>query len=142
VQTLLYDIPFARGFTACRRKRSQLPYGNLPGDQETWTRWFNTATFVQGPFGRFGTAPRSRAVRLPGIENFDFSVNKAVRFQEEKAFEFRAEFFNLLKHYNPDPATVDLNIRSATYGMIGGRRARHHHPRNSVRREAGTLIAG
>ena len=49
-----------------------------------------------------------------------FLRNKAVRFQEDKAFEFRTEFFNLLKHYNPDPATVDLNIRSATFGMVGG----------------------
>ena len=59
-------------------------------------------------------------MRLPGIENVDFSVNKAVRFHESGAFEFRAEFFNLLKHYNPDPGTVDLNIRSATYGTVGG----------------------
>jgi hypothetical protein len=50
----------------------------------------------------------------------DFSINKSVRFKETRAFEFRTEFFNFLNHYNPDPATVDLNIRNATFGMIGG----------------------
>ena len=49
---------------------------NLPGEQRTWTRWFNTAAFSETPFGRFGTSPRTNAIRLPGLFNFDFSVNK------------------------------------------------------------------
>ncbi|MES1258592.1 MAG: hypothetical protein ABUS51_09180, partial [Acidobacteriota bacterium] len=52
-------------------------------------------------------------------ENIDFSVTKTVKFQESRAFEFRTEFFNLLNHYNPDPQTVDLNIRSRTFGSVG-----------------------
>ena len=38
--------------------------GNLPGDQRTWKLWFNTAAFAQTPFGRFGTSPRTGAIRL------------------------------------------------------------------------------
>jgi hypothetical protein len=94
--------------------------GDLPADQRTWKAWFNTAAFAQVPFGRFGTSPRTDAVRLPGITNVDFSINKSLRFTETKSLEFRSEFFNFLKNYNPDPATVDLNSRSATFGMIGG----------------------
>ena len=94
--------------------------GNLPGSERTWKRWFNTAAFAQTPFGRFGTAPRTNAIRLPGITNVDFSLHKAVKFKETRAFELRAEVFNLFKNFNPDPATVDLNIRSATFGMVGG----------------------
>lgn len=94
--------------------------GNLPGDQRSWTRWFNTAAFTQAPYGRFGTAPRTGAVRLPGIENVDFSINKSTRIREAVSLEFRSEFFNFLKHYNPDPASVDLNTRSGTFGMVGG----------------------
>jgi hypothetical protein len=94
--------------------------GNLQGDQRTWTRWFNTAAFAPPPFGRFGNSPRTGAVRLPGIENVDFSVNKLVRFKETRSFEFRAEFFNLANHFNPDPQTVDLNLRSQTFGSVGG----------------------
>jgi hypothetical protein len=157
VQTVLYDLPFARNLHGISKKvldgwqlstimtfQSGFPApvtsnidttgtginsrpdmvdgqrGDLPGDQRTWKRWFNTAAFAQAPFGRFGTSPRTGAVRLPGIENVDFSINKSVRFKETRAFEFRTEFFNFLNHYNPDPATVDLNIRNATFGMIGG----------------------
>ncbi len=94
--------------------------GNLPGDQRTWLHWFNTAAFSQTPFGRFGNAPRTNAIRLPGITNVDFSVHKAVKFHENRAVEFRTEFFNLFNNFNPDPATVDLNIRSKTFGAIGG----------------------
>jgi hypothetical protein len=94
--------------------------GNLPGDQRTWKLWFNTAAFAQAPFGRFGNSPRTNAIRLPGVENVDFSVNKTVRFKETRSFEFRSEFFNIANHFNPDPQTVDLNIRSVTFGSIGG----------------------
>ncbi len=94
--------------------------GNLPGSERTWKRWFNTAAFAQTPFGRFGTAPRTNAIRLPGITNVDFSLHKSVKFKETRAFEVRAEIFNLFKNFNPDPGTVDLNIRSATFGMVGG----------------------
>jgi hypothetical protein len=93
---------------------------NLAGDQRTWKRWFNVDAFAQTPFGRFGTSPRTNAVRLPGIWNFDFSVNKSFRFAETRSVEFRTEVFNLFNQYNPDPGTVDLNIRSATFGMVGG----------------------
>ena len=52
--------------------------------------------------------------------NSDFSINKRFRIAERKHFEFRSEFYNLLNHYNPDPQTVDLNIRSLTFGTVGG----------------------
>lgn len=157
VQTILYDIPFARGLhgmpklvldgwqastimtfqsgfpapitfgvdttgTGIGSRPDLVPgqNGNLPADQRTWQKWFNTAAFAQTPFGRFGTAPRTNAIRLPGMENVDFSVTKIARFKENKAFEFRAEFFNLFNHFNPDPQTVELNIRSATFGAVGG----------------------
>lgn len=94
--------------------------GNLAGDQRTWKKWFNTAAFVEAPFGRFGTSPRTAAFRLPGIINADFSVNKMFRLSEQRHLEFRTEFFNLTNHFNPDPGTVDRNIRSATFGAIGG----------------------
>ena len=94
--------------------------GNLPGDQRTWKKWFNTAAFAEPRFGYFGTSPRTAAFRLPGIINADFSVNKTFRITEQRGVEFRTEVFNLMNHYNPDPATVDRNIRSATYGSVGG----------------------
>lgn len=94
--------------------------GNLDPSQRTWTKWFNTAAFSQTPFGRFGNSPRTGAIRLPGTENVDFSVTKNVRFKETRGFEFRTEFFNLFNHFNPDPQTLDRNIRNKTFGAIGG----------------------
>jgi Carboxypeptidase regulatory-like domain/TonB dependent receptor-like, beta-barrel len=157
VQTILYDLPFARrlhgpakylldgwqastimtfqsGFpapvtsnidttgTGINSRPDLVPgqKGDLPGDQRTWKRWFNTGAFTQAQFGRFGTSPRTDAIRLPGIATVDFSLNKSFRFKEKRSFEFRAEFFNLMNNFNPDPATVDLNTRSATFGAIGG----------------------
>jgi len=98
--------------------------GNLPSDQRTWAKWFNTGAFVSADrnpsaYGRFGTSPRTDAVRLPGIINVDFSVNKSFRFTENTRFEFRTEVFNIANHYNPEPGSLDRNVRSATFGAIG-----------------------
>jgi hypothetical protein len=158
VQTVLYDIPFARNMHGGLLKtaldgwqvstimtfQSGFPApisfgvdttgtgigsrpdmvagmnGNLPGDQRTWQHWFNTAAFTQAPFGRFGNAPRTNAIRLPGMDNVDFSVHRAFRFKETRSVEFRTEVFNLFNNFNPDPGTVDLNIRSKTFGAVGG----------------------
>jgi len=99
--------------------------GNLPGDQRTWLKWFNTGAFVAADrnpsaYGRFGTSPRTDAIRLPGIINVDFSVNKSFRFTETTRFEFRTEVFNIANHYNPEPGSLDRNVRSATFGAVGG----------------------
>ena len=157
VNTLLYDIPFARGLHGAAKAvldgwqvssimtfQSGFPApitfgvdttgtgvgsrpdqvagqnGNLSGGDRTWQRWFNTAAFAQTPFGRFGNSPRTNAIRLPGLTIVDFSVHKAVRFKETRSVEFRTEFFNLFNNFNPDPGIVDLNIRSKTFGSIGG----------------------
>lgn len=94
--------------------------GDLSGGDRTWQRWFNTSAFAITPFGRFGTAPRTGAIRLPGLITVDFSANKSFKIMENRSLEFRTEVFNLFNHYNPDPGTVDLNIRSATFGAVGG----------------------
>jgi hypothetical protein len=93
---------------------------NLDRGERTWTRWFNTAAFARPPVGRFGTSPRTGAVRLPGLINSDFSVTKRFPIGESRSFEFRTEIFNLFNHFNPDPQTVDLNIQNPTFGMVGG----------------------
>ncbi|MBI4905211.1 MAG: TonB-dependent receptor [Acidobacteria bacterium] len=106
--------------TGINSRPDQNGNGNLDGDARTWTKWFNTGAFSQAPFGRYGTSPRTAAFRLPGIINGDFSVNKMFKFSEQRHIVFRTEFFNVTNHYNPDPGTVDRNLRSATFGAVGG----------------------
>ncbi len=106
--------------TGIQSRPDQTANGNLAGDERSWRRWFNTSAFAVAPFGRFGTSPRTDAIRLPGITNFDFSSNKSFRFRETMRFEFRAEIFNLFNHFNPDPGSVDRNVRSQNFGAVGG----------------------
>jgi hypothetical protein len=93
---------------------------NLPGDQRTYLRWFNTAAFSLTPNGRYGTAPRTGAIRLPGVFNIDFSVNKQFMLGEQRRVELRGEFYNLFNQYNIEPGSVDRGIRSANFGKVGG----------------------
>jgi hypothetical protein len=93
---------------------------NLEDSARTWQRWFNTSAFTLAQWGAFGTSPRTGAVRLPGLINTDFSVDKSFRFGERSRLELRSEFFNLFRHFNPEPGSVDRNVQSRTFGMVGG----------------------
>jgi hypothetical protein len=56
------------------------------------------------PLQLLGNSPRTLCCG-PGINNFDFSVQKLLQVGETKHFEFRAEFFNIFNHtqfLNPD----------------------------------------
>lgn len=79
---------------------------------------FNTAAFTVAQPGEFGTSPRTGAVRLPGVLNDDFSATKGFKFGEVRNLQLRADFFNLAKHYNPDPSTIGLARNAATFGKI------------------------
>ena len=94
--------------------------GNFAADQRTWQHWFNTSAFTTAQWGHFGTTPRTGAIRLPGLVNCDFSLNKQILIRERARFELRSEFFNLFNHFNPQPGSVDRNIQSRTFGSIGG----------------------
>jgi len=62
---------------------------------------FNTCAF--GPnniFFTYGDAGRN-IVRGPGLQDWDFSIFKLFPINEQRRFEFRAEFFNIWNHVNP-----------------------------------------
>src|SRR5204862_6825204 len=94
--------------------------GDLPAGQRTWKRWFNTGAFAQTPFGRFGTAPRTDAIRLPGIGTVEFSGNKTFRCKEIRASEAPQEFFDLTNNFTADPANLDRNIAAVIPAAAGG----------------------
>lgn len=96
---------------------------NLPRDQQTRTRFFNTDAYVDripagGPF-RFGNTGRN-SVTGPGIISFDASLNKKFFITEAKFVEFRTEVFNAPNHpiWNP-PGN---QLRTPTYGVINSTR--------------------
>jgi hypothetical protein len=77
---------------------------NLPADQQTPQRFFNTSCFVApetlipGDI-RYGTAGRG-VVTGPGVVNADFSLRKTTEIKERMKLEFRAEVFNAFNHAN------------------------------------------
>jgi hypothetical protein len=76
------------------------------------------------PLQLLGNSPRTICCG-PGINNFDFSVQKITPVGEGKHFEFRAEFFNIFNHtqfLNPDGNITD--------GTDFGRVKRTRDPRN------------
>jgi hypothetical protein len=70
---------------------------------------------VNQPFGSLG-GPRDLCCG-PGINDFDFSIQKLVNVGEGKHFEFRGEFFNVFNHtqfLNPDGNISD----GADFGRV------------------------
>lgn len=81
---------------------------------------FNVSSFMlpdytntsANPVSLLGNSPRTLCCG-PGINNFDFSIQKLLRIGETKHFEFRAEFFNIFNHaqfLNPDGNISDGNF--------------------------------
>ncbi|HET9405835.1 MAG TPA: TonB-dependent receptor [Candidatus Sulfotelmatobacter sp.] len=71
---------------------------------------FNTCAFATNTvFGTFGNAGRN-IIRGPGYQNWDFSIFKNFPITEQRRFEFRAEFFNLWNHVNPQLFPPQFNF--------------------------------
>jgi Carboxypeptidase regulatory-like domain len=88
---------------------------NLPGDQQTIARWFNTDAFVLQPAGTFGNAGRNTFFG-PGIFNVDASIIRNFRIMRTRTLQFRLEGFNVLNRpiWN-DPNT---QLTNPLYGSI------------------------
>jgi outer membrane receptor protein involved in Fe transport len=86
--------------------------GNLPSDERTVTRWFDTTAFQAGPSYVFGNGGRNILVG-PGAVNLDFSAFKSFPVPilgEQGSIQFRGEFFNILNHpqFGLPNATVNI----------------------------------
>lgn len=73
--------------------------GNLPSDERSINRWFDTEAFVMPPLYTFGSS-ETRTLIMPGLANVDVNIKKAFRLAESVNMEFRGEFFNFLNHTN------------------------------------------
>ncbi|HUQ94986.1 MAG TPA: carboxypeptidase regulatory-like domain-containing protein [Bryobacteraceae bacterium] len=82
---------------------------------ERLNRYFNTNAFALPAEGTFGTSGRN-ILRGAGYFNVDASLIKEFSFAEQRAIQFRAEFFNLFNRANFGLPTNTLN--SPNFGRI------------------------
>jgi Carboxypeptidase regulatory-like domain len=72
------------------------------------TQPYVTSNSFVAPTGTFGNCPRNPLV-APGLESWDFSIQRTFRFGERFGFEFRASFFNMFNHPNFAEPSPDLS---------------------------------
>ena len=90
----------------------------LPSDQRTIQRWFNTDAFAAA----FSPAPQAFGsagvgiMRGPGLVNFDFTFAKDFRLDTQRRFQFRLEVFNAFNRANFGPPNIARD--SAGFGQI------------------------
>ncbi len=82
----------------------------LDKSEKTFYRNFRQDAFALTPVGSFGDAGVG-ILRGPGLNNWDFAVAKAIPlgFGEQRALQFRAEFYNAFNHTQFD--ALDISAR-------------------------------
>jgi hypothetical protein len=88
---------------------------DLPSDQRTPARWFNTNAFALNAVGTWGDAGRNTFYG-PGITNVDASIIRNFRLPASKTLQFRLEAFNVLN--NPVWNDPNTTLTSPLYGSI------------------------
>jgi hypothetical protein len=77
--------------------------------------WFSTGSFAKPANGYFGNMGDG-TIRMPGTEDYNMALYKTFPFSERVHMQFRAEFFNVFNHTNPNgPGT---GFGSASFGEI------------------------
>jgi hypothetical protein len=89
--------------------------GNLPANERTAERWFDTSCFVDHPLNEFGDAGRN-ILRQDGRNVWDISLMKNTMVGEHVTVQFRAEFFNAFNHTNF--ARPGSGIDSPAFGVV------------------------
>ncbi len=101
------------GFTTQRPNLVGDP--ELPADEQSPARWFNTAAFATANQFSIGTASRN-PVRGPTYRNVDVALSRLVPFGGSRLLELRVEAFNLLNTANFNAPAAQLG--AASFGTI------------------------
>ena len=83
------------------QRPDQLADPNLPGDDRTQDRWFDTGAFALPAAFTFGSAPRNSVIG-PDYANVDAALAKSFVLRGRTELELRWEVFNLLNRDNFD----------------------------------------
>ena len=113
---------------------------NIPDEERTPQRWFNTDALAVPAAFKYGNAGRS-ILEGPGLMNLDLSLLRNFRITEETRVEFRFEAFNLTNHTNfrlPGTSCLAVPYGSQPDANLHRRHLRGHRlglrgPRPSVR---------
>jgi hypothetical protein len=97
------------------QRPDQLRDPNLPADERTPERWFDTSAFALPAQFTFGSAPRNSVIG-PAYANVDFSLAKTWKVAGSSQLEFRWEVFNLLNRANFD--LPNRTFGNANFGRI------------------------
>lgn len=96
---------------------NQIRSAELPSDQRSAARWFDTTAFVAPPLFTYGNTPRTQPdLRSPDTATFDFSIFKNFPFTERSSLQIRVEAFNAFNRLNL--GLPDTNFLSAGFGTI------------------------
>jgi hypothetical protein len=102
-------------FPAGTQRANVLRDGNLPKNQRTVERWFDTDAFTAPAAYTFGNAGRG-ILRADGRINIDLSLNKRFYLSESVYAKFTGEFFNSMNH--PDFAPPGFSLGAPGFGQV------------------------
>ena len=89
---------------------------NLPKDQRSVTRWFDTGAFAPAQPGQFGTSAKG-VIKGPGLNIFNMGLHKNFEFAEHMRFRWEMTAVNMFNH--PNWSNPSLNIsQAANVGVI------------------------
>jgi hypothetical protein len=112
--TAVIDNPFGGAFRSNRRP--SVVAGVDPFLSTGDKRYFlNPAAFTFPQPGQFGNLGRY-ALHGPGLSQLDFTTHKKFRIDENRSFELRAEFYNILNRANfaNPPAVLATGLGTGT----------------------------
>ena len=87
----------------------------LPGDERSVARWFDTAAFTAAPPFTLGSSSRN-PVRGPGYRSLDVALMRRVPLRGAQALEVRAEVFNVTN--TPPLGAPNTTVGAAAFGTI------------------------
>ena len=91
------------------------------------TQWFSTSSFAHA-IGHFGSAPNG-VLLSPGLELWDLSAIKNLKFGDRVTFQLRGEFFNAFNHTNfGQPSLSGAGSGLTRIVVISGRLLQHTTP--------------
>ncbi len=93
--------------------------GDPNSGPQTIDHWFNTDAFTQPAPFLYGGSSRN-LLRGPGLNNWDLSLFKNMKFTERLNLQLRLEAFNAFNHpqFNNPPSNAGNNINDPQYGHI------------------------